>query len=233
MPNRIASSTTANNSPPADGVNVSPRRGGDREQQHRQRGKIHADRGIGPCALMLITSSNPAAHDDATNPSSHQPFAASDELPRGFDRAEIVQIVVTAARETDELLRFVRQRKQAARRSAIGIAGSRAPCMTSSGALTRAMRWSERNWIAHHQTHRHKLRNADAATSGDRRVAALPGSACRSGCSAASATATPVPSEKPQTTMLSALYRAVVKRIGRRGILQQSALSLGCPLEPA
>ena len=45
-------------------------------------------------------------------PSLHRPFRKVDEIPRDFNRAEIVQIVMTAAGEADEPFRLVRQRKQ-------------------------------------------------------------------------------------------------------------------------
>ena len=51
-----------------------PERGRDREQNHRQRGKIHDDFGIGPCALMLISSKS--RDRDAANHSIRQPLAA-------------------------------------------------------------------------------------------------------------------------------------------------------------
>jgi len=52
-------STPANTNPPADGVNVSPSAVATAKRITASAGKIHDDFGIGPCALMLI-SSNPA-----------------------------------------------------------------------------------------------------------------------------------------------------------------------------
>src|SRR3954447_27028393 len=47
-----------------------------------------------------------------SKPSPPSAFCGVDELPRRFDRAEIAEILVTAAGEADELFRFMRQRKQ-------------------------------------------------------------------------------------------------------------------------
>src|ERR1700675_1446788 len=40
-------------------------------------------------------------------------FCGVDELSRDFQRTEIIEVSMTAARKLDELLRFVRERKQA------------------------------------------------------------------------------------------------------------------------
>ena len=55
--------------------------------------------------------------DYAPNHRSRQPFERIDELSRRFDRAKIVQIVVAAAGKPHELLRLVRERKQALAKS--------------------------------------------------------------------------------------------------------------------
>ena len=53
MPNRIASSTAANTSPPGEGVNSYPGAVTAANSATASAGKIHDDFGIGPCALML------------------------------------------------------------------------------------------------------------------------------------------------------------------------------------
>ena len=73
-------------------------------------GKIHADRGIGPCALMR--SSPYRFVDDYASTAAASPPCKADEMSRRFDRAEIVQIVVAASGKADELFRLVGQRKQ-------------------------------------------------------------------------------------------------------------------------
>ena len=52
VPNRMTSSTAANTSPPADGVKLMPSPVAAAKSKTASAGKIQADRGIGPCALM-------------------------------------------------------------------------------------------------------------------------------------------------------------------------------------
>src|SRR6266851_2429546 len=75
-------------------------------------GNIHADLGIGPCALMCWKPFDPARRLCATTwpPSA---FYRMNEPPRRIDRAEIIQVLVPAAGKPHELLRLMGEREQA------------------------------------------------------------------------------------------------------------------------
>src|SRR6478752_2110690 len=85
---------------------------------------------------------------------------------------------------------------------AIGTTASRSPCSTSTGAATLPTRKSERNWsFINQRTGTNQYRRAAISTAevkGDSRMTRA------TGLSAASATATPVPSDSPQSTIRSA-----------------------------
>ena len=73
----MTSSTAANTSPPADGVKVKPSAVAAAKSNTASAGKIHADRGIGPCALMSVHILKAREWTMRQTDRSRQPFEAS------------------------------------------------------------------------------------------------------------------------------------------------------------
>ncbi len=101
----------AKNNPPADGVNVSPRAVATAKRITASNGNIHADRGIGPCALMQ--SRSPTVHEPKMrNHRRHSSLRKVDEIARNLDRTKMIQVIMTAPGKADKPFRLVGQRKE-------------------------------------------------------------------------------------------------------------------------
>src|SRR6185437_15401429 len=107
----MISSTAANTSPPADAVKVTPSPVAAAKNKTASAGKIQADRGIGPCALMSPPSLKPRT---STLPRPQEPSTrgSADELSGCLNRTIIVQVVMASFRKPHELFRFMGEREQ-------------------------------------------------------------------------------------------------------------------------